>query len=516
MMKNWQNKQPLVQALTTMVLAFWLPLSAAARPSPSESNPPATEVKTLSVADLEKGVWLAEDADYVELERQIIRHLQQTPYSSFGHYLLSLLMMRDFARAPQHIDTLRRASEIAQQSIELAPFSDYGYIALAEVLDLMGQAPKAAELVTKAIMHGMEPSWRTYFILARLNAEVGSTERVFAYLEQSMAYQNSLHDVIVPYIIAMIEASQPKGQQRQKLLASWQARFPHKLFHHSLAIAMAENGEYQAAVTLYEQIINEHEGFDEAKLNKAIIMYRHLKQEKKALELMSALYEKQAGFDTHLKFLLHSHMGSAYLALKQSQKAEYFLLQAATVSDERSQYLQFVQRQYVHYGQESALSSLYQNLIATLPGQADIHALHAEALSVHNQRHDDAIQSYLNAILLDPDSSGYRNGLGLTLYRLKRFDDALETFLSAVRVNPSDAVAHYNYACILALKGEREKALAALQEAVSLDPSLIAIAKEDQDFASLRSSQTFANLISGRFDLEQTSDYDEMLDDFAH
>ena len=72
---------------------------------------------------------------------------------------------------------------------------------------------------------------------------------------------------------------------------------------------------------------------------------------------------------------------------------------------------------------------------------------------------------------------------------------AVEILKAAVQRYPDQAVLHYDLACYLALLGEREDALKALERALQLDASLKELAKKDDDLKSLRNDPRFEKLV---------------------
>ncbi|NDE15637.1 hypothetical protein EBZ80_11975, partial [bacterium] len=110
-------------------------------------KPPET-VKGLFVApkpaSLEERIWISDDEALPQLEREGVRLLQTEPGSAYNHFLLSHVYLRKFASDQQDVDALRTASELATEALELAPAQEFGYVAMAEVLDVLGQNLKAA------------------------------------------------------------------------------------------------------------------------------------------------------------------------------------------------------------------------------------------------------------------------------------------------------------------------------------------------------------------------------------
>ena len=72
---------------------------------------------------------------------------------------------------------------------------------------------------------------------------------------------------------------------------------------------------------------------------------------------------------------------------------------------------------------------------------------------------------------------------------------AAEILKAAVQRYPDQAVLHYDLACYLALLGEREDALKALERALQLDAGLKELAKKDDDLKSLRNDPRFEKLM---------------------
>jgi hypothetical protein len=73
---------------------------------------------------------------------------------------------------------------------------------------------------------------------------------------------------------------------------------------------------------------------------------------------------------------------------------------------------------------------------------------------------------------------------------LKHFEEGLARY-------PDRAKLHYNLACLHALEGRREDALAALRRTTEIDPAMRQMAADDEDFASLRGDPGFQSVIAG-------------------
>jgi tetratricopeptide (TPR) repeat protein len=76
-------------------------------------------------------------------------------------------------------------------------------------------------------------------------------------------------------------------------------------------------------------------------------------------------------------------------------------------------------------------------------------------------------------------------------------EQARGIFAEGLQAHPESPGLHYNLACLEALQGRREPAIAMLRLALEHDAELTALARDDEDFASLRDDEEFAALTAG-------------------
>ncbi len=81
--------------------------------------------------------------------------------------------------------------------------------------------------------------------------------------------------------------------------------------------------------------------------------------------------------------------------------------------------------------------------------------------------------------------------MGLAYLRLKQFDRALQCFEQVIQIDPNLAIGWYNKATYEALVDDRLSAIKSLEKAISLDPNLRLMAKDDPDFKNLRKFDEF-------------------------
>jgi len=82
--------------------------------------------------------------------------------------------------------------------------------------------------------------------------------------------------------------------------------------------------------------------------------------------------------------------------------------------------------------------------------------------------------------------------------RTQSLDAAVDTLQHAFDANPQYALAHYNMACYRAMQQREPEALELLKSAVHLDPKLKVLARAEPDFADLRKTPGFQEVLNGR------------------
>lgn len=81
-------------------------------------------------------------------------------------------------------------------------------------------------------------------------------------------------------------------------------------------------------------------------------------------------------------------------------------------------------------------------------------------------------------------------------YNAKDYAGALAVARGVLQEYPGNGLALYNIACMEALLGKTDDALAHLAEAGEASPGLLETAKSDDDFASLRGDERFESLVA--------------------
>lgn len=475
----------LMAALAPVALAaWWAPAAAAAPEKPAD----ALEVK----------LWTADENELPALEKAVVRLIQVTPDSARAHQLLAHVMVRLFSKDPSDLYLLKQAADIAQQAIDLAPREPVGYVALAEILDLMGNADRAMQLLDEAEAAGVKPNWRFAFTRARLASDPtgAGAGKVLKQMEKALSYPDSEPRIVVPYVVALLQTDST-GEQLIAKLEDWNRRFPSPLFQLTMAITESDLGKTQLAHALYGKILKADPGNKEAMVNDAILLYRDLKDGARAAAMLQqVLKDHVAEFAPPVRAMITAHLGAAYVRQKEWDKAQAAFARAMSGSEmEGNGLLEFITQTYRQANAQVQLVALIRQLNDTMRGTGVLYALLGETLSESLQKHDEALKAFSDAITLDPDRSDYYNGMGLTYYRKKAYPAALKLFEAASEVDPNDATARYNEACVLSLMGRRDDAINTLAEALTLDPRLTQSARADADFSGLQASPKFLELL---------------------
>lgn len=470
------------------VLALALPLRA--KESPAGDPPPA-------MRQLEIDTWTSSESQFPAIERQITQAIQINPRSPYAHYLMAHLMIRQFTNNPSELTLLRKASEMGQQAIELSGKSEMGYLTIAEILDIMGQTDNGLKILESLSATTASTSWRYHFTRARLMAEKSTNADVIAVLMQAMASPDAIQEIVAPYLLTYMQ-NEYTGEKLIAELTKINQMYPSPLFLESIALTLVELKKFEKAHLVYRAIASQFPQNIEAKINGSILLYEKLLKPAQAKEQLRALAEnKDLPLNKEHASIVYEHLGIIALNDHDMKEAELNFIQALENNHQSLEFLDSISRAYRKNQKARDLVKLIDIIQERAPGIALHHALKGEVLSEDLRNHKSALKAFSNAIILEPDRSEFYNGMGLAYYRMSDLSNALQMFMVAVKVDPQDATARYNEACVLARLGHRTKALGALRDAIGLDPRLLETAQNDGDFASIRTTAQFEELMAG-------------------
>lgn len=449
---------------------------------------------------LETLVWNGEERHLFTIEQKVARAIQENPQSGLGHYLMAHTLTRIFSSAPGNVQLLRQAAQLAEQAIELEPRSEYGYVALADLLDLMGQTEKA-NAILDAAEHKVEIGWRTLLVKARLSSDQ-EEEKTLTLLQRSLEQPGAIRGVIIPYVLAVILAKENDTltvDAIENKISEWNTRFPHYLFDQALAQIYIQKKQYDRASKLYQTIYDQHPDRPEVLVNQGILLHKYLNRSSRAITLLKMAIERYPALESKLAAAAHLYLGDAHLKLNDQKNAVREFGQSLKLSHNVEATIEFVGRSYREKKLHMQLVHFLEHVDEEVPGIALSYALLGETLSEKLGKHRDALEAFDDAIALAPDKSELYNGKGLTYFRMNAVPEALQQFSTAVKIDPSDASAYYNEACALAKLKRSDDALISLDNAFSLNPVLQRSAQTDHDLDSLRSNPRFKTLLNDHY-----------------
>ena len=288
-----------------------------------------SKIGTSQPHDIEVQVWQATPETIESVEKRVVKMMQENPESPYAHFLLSRLSLEKFSQKPDDLFLLRQASELAQQTAELAPQSDLGAVATCEVLDTTGQTDKALTLLKKVMGAGVNVTWRSYFMLGRLSSEKESYDKVLQLYNQSLGFHASKKDIIIPHVIAILRSRHTdNADQLEKELMHWHAQYPHVLFLESLATVMIMKQNYRSAEKIYQIILKDDPQRIYTRINYAIMKINFLKKQKQGIkDLQRILHEQEDHITPEFFTLIHTNIAMALVEMKKDQQAREHILQ---------------------------------------------------------------------------------------------------------------------------------------------------------------------------------------------
>jgi hypothetical protein len=85
-------------------------------------------------------------------------------------------------------------------------------------------------------------------------------------------------------------------------------------------------------------------------------------------------------------------------------------------------------------------------------------------------RHQDAVESYKQAIRIKPDYADAHYNLGVAYGKLGRYQDEIEAYRQAIRIKPDYADAHYNLGVAYGKLGRHQDAVEAYKQTIRIKP----------------------------------------------
>ena len=453
---------------------------------------------TLDISDsysyIEKQVWLSSEEMLKKIEPKVMEVLQSYPNHAYSNYLLSIFYMRRYKENISGLNSLRRASILARQAIEIDPTMSFGYIALANIATDIGQADKAYTLINQMTSNKKSNDWRKSLVICKILQFLGSNHQKISHLQYMQKQQKIDADLFNSFAYPILE-----NLPVLKAMNTIQnLNLPKANLNYFLGRTQVRAKKHKIALNHYLQALDEGLDYLDLYMEAGALMVEHTNKFEAALNIFDLAISRaklELKYSGAVLTDIHLNKGFAHLALNQRKEALESHVKSIKSFTHKDRLLHHIVDKYRSYGKPRELSSLLQAITDDVPGNSLAHALLGEVFTDDMNLPQMALNSFENAITLNPENAYYYSSLGLAYYKLKLYQPAIKIFTIALKINPENAVTKYNIACVLSILGETEKALASLKSAVHLDPSLIVSAQKDLDFKNLRHEPGFKNLI---------------------
>lgn len=493
-MSNYQmNLMKFFKPISSSVLSMFLFLPSTLVASNDEFAS-SLLLSSNEMTKIEESIYDASEKDLPKLETKIARLLQSDPGNIFANYLMSTLLLKMYTADPGSFILIKQSTDLAAQTYDLNRKNELGIAALANILEVSGEAERGLAMLSEVERRGIKIGWRTKLAKAKLLQSIHNSELVLQSLDDALKDPRASHNLISPVLIQVLLENHD-GDEQIKQLETWKLRCNSISMDLAIAASYALNGKLDKSLKRYASILSNHPTNIEALINQGLIALR-LKNTSLAVKSFSAAISHATlpgdvtAAQTNLAMALIIDKKNPDLA----RKASYEAIKGA---NDTEGVLVGILAAYRRESSVQTTLSFLEGLEVSVPGLHLGYALKAELLSEKLGRYYEAMQSFTNAITLEPGRSEYYNGRGLAWMGIGRIEVALSDFENATFANPDDASARYNVACALARLGRKEDALASLGMAFEMDSRLMIHAQTDQDLLSLRGEPSFKALFDG-------------------
>jgi tetratricopeptide (TPR) repeat protein len=429
----------------TLLLCLWSP------PVGANALPETLEVE----------VWNASSSTLQSLEKRLVHELaQEKKDTSFLYYLLSLTYLRMFTANTNYVKGLQQTLQLAQEAIELQPESEYGYLAMAEMLFVLGKKQEASFLLhtleAQAKKKNRPLGWRLAFYLARIESRDPAS--LLAAVEPLLQQEPSeaVRNIILPYLVTALQSSAFDSTYLDRLV-ELEAQFSTPFLRHELIQLLVQGNQFTQAQRICQKGLQKDPSDSFLLIQAQVIRYRYLHQGQAAYR---ALLTIEKTVPDALLPQVWMHIGLLLQQRGRSADSQRYMKKALVQKNFSPEFLEVLRQEYTRAHEEAAFHALLKNV---QPDFSSHTALYAQ--------------------------------LGRTASHLKRYPEALGWYDQGLVLEPEEATLHYNKSCVLALQGKAGEALHWLQQALELRPDLSFHAKNDADFISIQQSQAFQSLL---------------------
>lgn len=365
--------------------------------------------------------------------------------------------------------------ELARQS---TPQQRRIYQKMAQIYD-RAQPDKTVWLY----LQGLQSGNPDFYALLQRHYDQASASQIIKWLPESLSL-DSYYGLLVQGDQALREQDARSAQAFYRRALALQPQ--NSLAYTHLLAQVWASGDTASMDDLLKQAAGQQVNSDEISYWQALLL---LKQEQipQAIDLLKPLAKNNARARYSLAL--------AYRQQKQYTQARQLMESLVQHEPRNLGYLLALGDLHLEQKHWSEAHKIYELANQVEPYDAQVFYSLGNYYSTREQ-YSQAISILERALLLQPDSIDIRNNLGNAYLRNNQLALAEGMFRSILSQAPETAAAHYNLACVLALRHESQRAFQFLEQAVKLDPSLRAHAQQDQDLVFLQRFPRFKELVA--------------------
>jgi tetratricopeptide (TPR) repeat protein len=428
---------------------------------------------------------LPEDRDYAE--QLLVDVIRMSPHNVDAYAELSRFILWQVSMRYLRPHQLARAASLARHVNELAPERPIGTYLVSEMMMALGQSKQGMDLFESA-QKSLPNHPDTLLFEARFYSE-REPERAIHSAVAALRLGVPM-DSLSPAIAAAFEHhAQTHKSQLAQSLKSFVQIYPDRWLWHRAAQAHLAASQYSEARMAFEEAIklgNEVE----SRLQLGILLYEHLDQPAAARTVLNDLLEHLSQRERKRPLalaLVRSHLALAELELGHTDAAGSLAAEVFLTTPSNEPMISSVVGEFEKRNKLDVLEPGLRTLVSVNPLLDAAHIILAQ-ISSRKRDHKAVVEHLSHAIAITPDRDDLYAARALARYELKNFEFALADFERAIDIGPTQATHHYNRACMLALLGRTDEALASLREAILMDASFAEMARTDSDLVSLRTS----------------------------
>jgi len=235
------------------------------------------------------------------------------------------------------------------------------------------------------------------------------------------------------------------------------------LAHYNLAGVYVEQGQTNAAIAEYQEVLNINSNLVTPHMNLGNLLAMKGLTDQALGELQKAVQLEPANYNARYCYgglLLKS--GQTDVGVSQFKEAVHF-----KTNDPASN--QAIANLLAKSGQITAAIDQLQSAIQMTPSNPEIHYQLGNLL-LDCGEYDDAIAQFRETIRLKPDSFEAHNNLASLLLKKGLMDQAIGELQESIRLKPGDADIHYSLGALYLKQGRADDAAAEFQTVVRLAP----------------------------------------------